>query len=358
MAATSPRLPGWQIGALSATAVATAAALALAVAGAADPAVFGIAALGMIGLAWVVGLSTEQLAATSGPKVSAVLNAAFGNVAELVLILLAVRAGLGDVAKASIAGSVLGNALFVLGLSFIVGGLRHGVQRFSREIAGLTGALLAVGVLGLGVPTVFEATSGASDTRLQGLSDAVAVIFLVLYAAFIVYYLRSPEEDQHAHPPEMVPWSRRTALIALLAAGVTVAVLGDVLIGALEPTAEELGISPVFMGLIAVPVIGNLAEHMVGVQLAAKNRMDFSLNVSMGSTLQIVLFVAPVLALLSPLLGDGVPLTFTPFELVALGGGAVAFGFVAADGQSNWVEGCALVAVYLIVAMAALLWPT
>lgn len=350
------------MGAFGATAVASATAIVLAVAGATDTAIFGVAALGMIGLAWVVGLATEQLAEHSGPKLSAILNAAFGNVAELVLVLLAVREGLGDVAKAAIAGSVLGNALFVLGLAFLVGGLRNGRQTFNREIAGLNATLLAVAVLGLVVPTVFAETAAPSDDRLQGLSDAVSVVFLLLYAVFVVYYLRGGEgaSQDHGHAEggeELVPWSRRTALAVLLGAAVAVAVLGEILVGSLEPAAESIGVSPVFMGLIAIPVIGNLAEHMVAVQLAWRNKMEFSLNIAMGSTLQIVLFMAPVIVILSPLLASGVPLTFTAFELVALAGGAIVFGLVAADGESNWVEGAALIAVYLVVALTALFWP-
>ncbi|MEW6583434.1 MAG: calcium/proton exchanger [Actinomycetota bacterium] len=355
-----PVLPRWQISSFAATIGASVAAILLAAGDAADTAIFGVAALAMIGLAWVVGLATEQLAATSGPKLSAILNAAFGNVAELVLVLLAVHEGLGDVAKAAIAGSVLGNALFVLGLAFALGGLRNGTQRFNREIAGLNAVLLAVAVLGLVVPTVFAETAAPSDDRLQGLSDAVSIVFLVLYALFVTYYLRGGDGSEHDaghHDVELVPWSRKVALTVLLAAGAGVAVLGDILVGSLEPAAESIGVSPVFMGLIAVPVIGNLAEHMVAVQLAWRNRMDFSLNIAMGSTLQIVLFMAPVIVLLSPLLADGVPLTFSFFELTALAGGAVAFGLVAADGESNWVEGAALVGVYLVVALTALFWP-
>lgn len=321
-------------------------------------AVFGVAAIATIGLAWMVGLSTEQLAATSGPKMSALLNAAFGNIAELVLVLIAVSKGLTDVAIASVAGSVIGNALFVLGAAFIVGGLRHGVQRFSRDLAGLNAVLLVVAVLGIGIPTAFAALSGASSGSVQGLSDVVAVLFLILYGAYLYSFLHSEDQpDELGHPPKLLPWSRGMAITVLLIAGIGVGILGEVLVGSLEPAAEALDISPVFMGLIAIPVIGNLAEHLVAVQLAWRNRMDFAVNIAMGSTIQVVMFLAPVIVLVSPLLGHEVPLVFSALEIIALAGGAIVIALVGADGESTWVEGAALMAVYLMVAAAAFLWP-
>lgn len=352
------RVAPWQVAAITATIAISAIAIFIDQAHVAPTVVFTVAAIATIGLAWMVGLSTEQLAATSGPKASALLNAAFGNIAELVLVLLAVSKGLTDVAIASIAGSVIGNALFVLGAAFLLGGLRHGVQRFSREVASLNSVLLVVAVLGLGIPTAFAALSGAPDTSLLRLSDVVSVLFLLLYGAYLYSFLRSEDQPEELeHPPTLVPWSRSMAIVMLLIAGVGVGILGEVLVGSLEPAAEALDISPVFMGLIAIPVIGNLAEHMVSVQLAWRNRMDFAVNIAMGSTIQVVMFLAPVIVLVSPLLGNGVPLVFTPLELIALAGGAIVIGLVGADGESTWIEGAALLAVYLMVAAAAFLWP-
>jgi Ca2+:H+ antiporter len=352
------RVAPWQVAAIAATAAISAIAVFLDQAHAAPTVVFTVAAIATIGLAWVVGLSTEQLAATSGPKASALLNAAFGNIAELVLVLLAVSKGLTDVAIASIAGSVIGNALFVLGAAFLLGGLRHGVQRFSREVASLNSVLLVVAVLGLGIPTAFAALAGAPDTSVLRLSDVVSVLFLVLYGAYLYSFLRSKDQPEELeHPPKLVPWSRSMAIVVLLIAGVGVGILGEVLVGSLEPAAAALDISPVFMGLIAIPVIGNLAEHLVSVQLAWRNRMDFAVNIAMGSTIQVVMFLAPVIVLVSPLLGHGVPLVFTPLELIALAGGAIVIALVGADGESTWIEGASLLAVYLMVAAAAFLWP-
>jgi Ca2+:H+ antiporter len=190
------------------------------------------------------------------------------------------------------------------------------------------------------------------------LSDVVAVLFLVLYGAYLYSFLRSEDQpDDLGHPPKLVPWSRAVAITVLLIAGIGVGILGEVLVGSLEPAAEALDISPVFMGLIAIPVIGNLAEHLVAVQLAWRNRMDFAVNIAMGSTIQVVMFLAPVIVLVSPLLGHGVPLVFTPLEIIALAGGAIVIGIVGSDGESTWVEGAALLAVYLMVASAAFLWP-
>jgi Ca2+:H+ antiporter len=179
------RIAPWQVAAMAATIAVSVIAVVINTLGVTPTVVFGVAAIATIGLAWMVGLSTEQLAATSGPKASALLNAAFGNIAELVLVLLAVSKGLTDVAIASIAGSVIGNALFVLGAAFLLGGLRHGVQRFSREIASLNSVLLVVAVLGVGIPTAFAALSGAPESSLMRLSDVVAVLFLVLYGAYL-----------------------------------------------------------------------------------------------------------------------------------------------------------------------------
>ena len=352
------RIAPWEAGVILATVAVSAIAVAMNLANLPPAAVFGVAAVATIGLAWMVGLATEQLAATSGPKASALLNAAFGNIAELVLVLLAVSKGLTEVAIASVAGSVICNALFVLGAAFIVGGLKHGVQRFSKEIASLNAVLLVVAVLGVGIPTAFSGLSGATSHTIQILSDCVAVIFLALYAAYLYSFLRSEDQpDELGHPPKLTPWSRGMAIGVLLVSGVGVGILGEVLVGSLEPTAEALNISPVFMGLIAIPVIGNLAEHLVAVQLAYRNRMDFAVNIAMGSTLQVVMFLAPVIVLISPLLGHGVPLVFTPLEIIALAGGAIVIALVGADGESTWVEGAALLAVYIMVAIAAFLWP-
>ena len=352
------RIAPWQIAAMALTIAVSVIAVVINTLGVTPTVVFGVAAIATIGLAWMVGLSTEQLAATSGPKASALLNAAFGNIAELVLVLLAVSKGLTDVAIASIAGSVIGNALFVLGAAFLLGGLRHGVQRFSREIASLNSVLLVVAVLGVGIPTAFAALSGAPESSLMRLSDVVAVLFLVLYGAYLYSFLRSEDQpDDLGHMPKLMPWSRMVAIAVLLIAGIGVGILGEVLVGSLEPAADSLGISPVFMGLIAIPVIGNLAEHLVAVQLALRNRMDFAVNIAMGSTIQVVMFLAPVIVLVSPLLGHGVPLVFTPLEIIALAGGAIVIGIVGSDGESTWVEGAALLAVYLMVASAAFLWP-
>lgn len=352
------RIAPWQVGAIVATIAVSAVAIVINQLHVTPTVVFAVAAIATIGLAWMVGLSTEQLAATSGPKMSALLNAAFGNIAELVLVLLAVSAGLTDVAIASIAGSVIGNALFVLGAAFLLGGLRNGVQRFSRDLASLNAVLLVVAVLGLGIPTAFAALSGASSGSVMNLSVVVAVLFLLLYGAYLYSFLHSEDQpDELGHPPGLMPWSRAMAIGVLLVAGIGVGVLGEVLVGSLEPAAEALDISPVFMGLIAIPVIGNLAEHLVAVQLAWRNRMDFAVNIAMGSTIQVVMFLAPVIVLVSPLLSDGVPLVFTPLELIALAGGAIVIALVGADGESTWVEGAALMAVYLMVAAAAFLWP-
>jgi len=314
--------------------------------------IFALTSVALIGLAWVLGQATESLGHHSGPRVGGILNATFGNAAELIITIFALSAGLTTVVKASIIGSIIGNVLLVLGASLLFGGLKNGVQSFSPTIAGINASMLAIVAAALALPTIFVATEaqrgGGSPTTL---SIEVAVVMFVLYILYLVYYMRSPEGGV-ATGEGHAPFSRRASLVVLLVATLGVAYVSEAFVGAIEPLTEEYGISELFVGVILVPIVGNIAEHIVGVQIAYKNQMDFSMAISMGSSIQVALLVTPILVFLGPLLGHPLDLTFTLLELGALGAAVIVTGFVALDGKSNWLEGAMLCGVYLIAALA------
>jgi Ca2+:H+ antiporter len=306
---------------------------------------FAVAALALVGLAWVLGQATESLGHHAGPRIGGILNATFGNAAELIITIFALAAGLTTVVKASIIGSIIGNVLLVLGASILLGGLKNGVQSFSVEIAGINASMLAIVAAALSLPTIFAVTNpGPNPTNL---SIEVAVVMFVLYILYLLYILRSPEGAATAEG-EGAPFGRVASLVLLFVATAAVAYVSEAFVGAIEPLTEEYGISELFVGVIVVPIVGNIAEHVVGVQIAYKNNMDFSMGISLGSSIQVALLVTPLLVFLGPLLGHPLHLNFTTLELGALGAAVVVTGFVALDGKSNWM----LCGVYVIAALA------
>jgi len=316
--------------------------------------VFGLAALSILGLAWLIGQATERIGAITGPQVGGILNATFGNIAELIIAFFALQAGLIDVVKASLTGSIIGNLLLVLGLSVLVGGLKNGRQTFSREIAGSNAALLVLAAIGLFVPAVLALSSGGTEGSLVEDSVLVAVFLIAGYVLSLIYQFTNPSgtlgghEARDAH--EGPGWSGRTAAVVLVGAAILLAILSEILVGAIEPVVDQFGLTSFFVGVIILPVIGNLAEQLVAVQLAFKNRMEFSMAVSYGASLQVALFVAPVLVLLGVLTGHPMDLVFAPLEVVAVGAAVGISALIALDGESNWLEGALLVIVYLILA--------
>ena len=310
---------------------------------------FAVSALALIGLAWVLGQATESLGHHSGPRIGGILNATFGNAAELIITIFALSAGLTTVVKASIIGSIIGNVLLVLGASLLIGGLKNGVQSFSSEIAGINASMLGIVAAALALPTIFAATSPGTPPTF--LSVEVAVVMFVLYVLYLVYYLRSPEGGV-ATGEGHAPFGRVASFALLLLATAAVAFVSEAFVGAIEPLTEEFGVSELFVGVILVPIVGNIAEHIVGVQIAYKNNMDFSMAISLGSSIQVALLVTPILVFLGPLLGHPLRLVFTPLELGALAAAVVVTGFVALDGKSNWLEGAMLIGVYIIAALA------
>jgi Ca2+:H+ antiporter len=319
--------------------------------------VFVASAVAILGLAWVVGLSTERLGSLTGPQMGGILNATFGNIAELIIAFFALQAGLIEVVKASLTGSIIGNLLLVLGASVLVGGLRHGVQTFSQRVAASNASLLVLAVIGLFVPAVFALTT--SDPRQGSLTEEsvyVAVALIAGYVLSLVYQFTNPAQtlgghgspEGHAGPA----WTARVAIVVLLMSAALLAVLSEILVSSIQSFIDAFGLSAFFVGVVLVPTIGNLAEHLVAVQLAAKDKMEFAMAVSYGSSLQVALFVAPVLVLLGALLGQPMDLVFSPLEVAAVAAAVGISALIALDGESNWLEGALLMLVYLILGIS------
>lgn len=317
--------------------------------------VFALSALALIPLAGLMGRATEELAIHTGPRVGGLLNATLGNAAELIITIVAIRAGLLELVKASITGSILGNILLVMGLAMFLGGLRNGVQSFDRDNASTNATMVILAVVALIVPSIFSHTiDKVNHAGVESLSIGVAIAMLVLYALSLVYAFApaSRVAEVHDHAPGKAHWSVRKSVLWLLFATALVAWLSEVLIGAVEPVVEAWGISEFFLGIVIIPLVGNVAEHMVAVQAAWKDKMELGMAVAVGSSLQIALFVAPLLVFVSLLLGNPLTLVFNEFELVGLAGAALIAGIIALDGKSNWLEGAQLLAVYIITALA------
>jgi Ca2+:H+ antiporter len=318
--------------------------------------VFVVAAASILGLAWTVGLSTERLGAIAGPQVGGILNATFGNIAELIIAFFALQAGLLDVVKASLTGSIIGNLLLVLGASLLFGGLRNGTQTFSHRVAGANAALLVLAAIGLFVPAVFAASGQPTRGTLTEESVLVSVALIAGYVLSLVYQFRNPSETLGGHEAAEghggPAWTGREAVFVLLASAGLLALFSEVLVGSIEPFIDSFGLSAFFVGVVLIPTIGNLAEHLVAVQLAYKNRMEFAMAVSYGSSLQVALFVAPLLVLLGVVVGQPMNLVFTPLEVAAVAAAVGISALVALDGESNWLEGALLTIVYLILAFS------
>jgi Ca2+:H+ antiporter len=330
---------------------------------------FALAALGIIPLASYIGSATEDLALHTGPRTGALLNATLGNAAELIITIAAVRAGLLELVKASITGSIIGNLLLVLGFSMVVGGVRHGLQTFNKTNAGRNAILLALAVVALGIPSIFSASMGeappitvseAGNSPVEALSLGVAIIMIVLYALGLLDASRPRGRKRGQESPLVARTpgagtSHRSIGAALAILGLStvgVAWLSEVLVQVAEAVIGVAGISEFFLGIILVPLIGNVPEHLVAVQMAAKNKMDLSTEIAVSSSIQIALLVAPLLVFVSLLLGHPLQLVFNQFELVALLAAVVITVLVSNDGESTWLEGAGLLAIYLILGLA------
>jgi Ca2+:H+ antiporter len=328
--------------------------------------VFILSALGLIPLAKLIGDATEELAIYTGPKLGGLLNATLGNAAELIITIFAIQAGLLELVRASITGSIIGNLLIVLGLSIVLGGWKNGLQTFDRRTASINATLLVLAVVALAIPSLFDRVLVERPDSELLFSEGVALILIVLYGLTILYSFTAktdPHADETAGarepaaPEHTARWTLRFTIAALVAATIGTALVSETLIGAVEPVVESLGLTEFFLGIIIIPLVGNIAEHLVAVQVAIKNKMELSLAVSLGSSLQIALFVAPVLVFVSLLFNTRLLLVFNEFELIALFGTSLIAALIALDGESNWLEGAMLLAVYLIIGLAFFFLP-
>jgi Ca2+:H+ antiporter len=329
----------------------------LALAHASPVVVFATACLGVLPLASYMGEATEHLSSRTGPTVGGLLNATFGNAAELIIAIAALRAGLVDLVKASITGSILGNLLLILGLSLLAAGIKRPEIRFNRTTAGMSAGMLALAVIGLVFPGLFHAThpeTTAKATELR-MSELVALILIATYGCALLFTMRTHKSlfGGDPHPMEMPAWTIGRALTVLGLATVGVAVESELLVHATQAVTATLGLSEVFLGLVLVPIIGNAAEHAAAVMFARKGQMDLALQIALGSSTQIALLAAPLLVFVGLLLGAEMDLVFRPFEVIALGLATFVVAILTLDGESHWFEGVQLLAVYAMVGVAA-----
>ena len=322
-------------------------------------AVFTASALAIIPLAGWMGRATEHLAEKLGEGVGGLLNATFGNAAELIIALMALRAGLFEVVKASITGSIIGNILLVLGVSILAGGLKFPQQKFNATAAALGSTMMALSAIGLLMPAVFHliVRNNAVATE-QNLSLEIAIVLFITYVLSLIFSLKThshlyigdlDEEEEAAIGTH--GWSQTRSVITLLVATVLVAVMSEFLVGAVEAASKSLGLTEIFVGVILVAIIGNAAEHSTAVLMALKNKMDLALNIAIGSSMQVALFVAPVLVFVSYAFGKPMNLHFTILEVVAVVVAVAVMTLIVQDGASNWMEGVLLLAVYIILGL-------
>jgi Ca2+:H+ antiporter len=322
---------------------------------------FVICAISVVFVAGFLGRATESVAHYAGQRLGGFLNATFGNAAELIIAIFLVKEGLYDMVKASLAGSIIGNLLLVLGASLFAGGLKFKVQNFNVSLAGLSGSLMIVAVIALFVPAVFLNTHVITDSESDTLSLIVAGTLIVAYIAWLIFsmithkdYLsdvteQKDEELPHEHAPV---WSRNKSIAYLVLATVMVAFVSEWLVGTLEVFTTQFGLSELFVGAFLVAIIGNAAEHSAAILLAMKNKIGASVEIAVGSSLQIALFVAPVLIFVSYFMGNTMNIVFTTIELVAIAVAVFIAKSITQDGSTNWYEGLMLLVVYTLLGVS------
>jgi Ca2+:H+ antiporter len=328
--------------------------------------IFGAAAAGVIPTAALMGRATEELAHRAGPGIGGLLNVTFGNAPELIIAFFALDAGLQEVVKASLIGSILGNILLVMGAAMLVGGLKRERQTFNPVAVSAQSSMLLLAAVSLIMPTIFVLVQGGGlprvgqdrvdfGSQLEQMSLIVAFILLASYAAGLLFSLRShralfnPSHGSEEHV-EAQPWTVKKSVITLAVAGLAVGLMSEILVGSISEASKTIGLSQFFVGLIVVAIVGNAAEHWVAIYFAARDKMDLAVNISIGSSAQIALFVAPVLVALSFFVGPHpMALVFNGFELGAVFLAILIANHVTHDGESNWYEGVQLLAVYAVL---------
>ena len=327
--------------------------------------VFITACLGIIPLAGIMGEATEEIAVVVGPNLGGLLNATFGNATELILAFFALKSGLIEVVKATLTGSIISNVLLVMGFAMLLGGLRYKEQEFQTTVAQTNSSLMNLAVIALLVPTAVQYTStGIGEATLQKLSIAVAVVLILVYGLSLLFSMKTHSylyevgvadleiEPDEEGEPEKEETNLGFWIGVLLLVTVGVAVESEFLVDSLEEATSSLGLTALFTGVILLPIIGNAAEHATAVSVAMKNKMDLSVSVAIGSSLQIALFVAPVLVIAGWAIGQPMDLNFNPFELVAVAVAVLIVNSISADGKSNWLEGGLLLATYSVLGLA------
>lgn len=318
---------------------------------------FVLCCLALVPLARLMGDATEVISHRLGAGLGGLMNASFGNAAELIIAIAALREGQIDVVKASITGAVLGNILLVLGMAIVAGGVTREKQTFNATAALSGSAMMFLALVAMTVPDLLHLTLGdAALSMLHPMSVGISVVLLVIYALSLLFALKTHRHlyaaEDEGTEEDVRPWSRRKAVGVLLAATAGVVVVAELLVKSLEPTIERLGWTHTFVGVVVIAIIGNAAEHSTAVIMARKNKMDLAFNISFESSKQIALFVAPVLVLLSIPLGHPLSLEFSHLEVVGMGVAVGAATLIGLDGESNWLEGAMLLGVYVILAMA------
>jgi Ca2+:H+ antiporter len=329
--------------------------------------IFSAAALGVIPTAALMGTATEELAERTGPGIGGFLNVTFGNAPELIIAFFALKEGLHEVVKASIVGSIIGNILLVLGAAMLVGGWTRDKQTFNRTAANAQSAMLLLALAALLLPAAFQLIHGGSlpgvgeerhgfGSDVENLSLGVAIVLMLSYAAGLVFSMKThravfnPYEEEHGGHEGA--WSIRKSLGLLAIAAVLVGVMSEVLVGSISEASHDIGLSEFFVGVFVVAIVGNAAEHWVAVLVAAKDKMDLSVNIAIGSSAQIALFVAPLLVLASYFVGpEPMPLVFNGYELGALLFAVLIANFLTQEGESNWFEGVQLLALYAVLGL-------
>lgn len=330
--------------------------------------VFITSCVAIVPLAAYMGTATEEIAVVLGPSWGGLLNATFGNATELIIALIALNAGLVNVVKATITGSIVSNLLLVMGFAMLLGGLRYKEQEFQPIVARVNASSMNLAVIAILLPTAMVSTSvGVNEATLQKLSVAVALVLILVYALTLLFSMKTHSylfdvrmaeleleglaesnlTEENQHKPNLWLW-----IGVLLAVTLMVALESELLVESLEEATSQLGLTALFTGVILIPVIGNAAEHATAVTVAMKNKMDLSLTVAVGSSMQIALFVAPVLVIAGWVIGQPMDLNFNTFELVAVAVSVLIANSISSDGKSNWLEGTLLLAAYLVLGLA------
>ena len=322
--------------------------------------IFIVSCLAILPLAGLMGEATEQLAHHAGPGIGGLLNATFGNAAELIIGFIALRAGETEIVKASLTGSILGNLLMVLGLAMLVGGWKYKELVFNRLAAETGTGMMVLAVVALVIPAIYaQVTEHRSPEHIESLSLDISMVLIVTYIASLVFQFRThdrlfaPEEGPDAEPEghHGEIWSVSRSLLTLLGAAAAIGLVSEFLVGAVDAAGTSLGLGKVFMGVVVVAVVGNAAEHSTAIIVAKKGKMDLAFGIAMGSAMQIALFVAPALVIAGHLIGQPLGLEFTILEVSAVMLSVVAVSFLVMNGRTNWFEGVQLLAIYAILAM-------